>query len=148
MLLIRLAASFGDTAAIAQLLAPGAITALDDIPSDDLDLIAQLLTHLLPAGWSLCLGRHNLGAPLSLALIRPLVTDGKLSDHGTREFAKDVLAAIDSDAPILILLPDLVAPSKMLPLDQICRIGLVPITHDILIAALRARHSATDPINE
>ena len=141
LLITRLAASIGNAAAFETFLEPGAIAVFDGIADDDVDLLQRLLMHVVPEQWSIASIRGSMNIPCCISVVRPHLSEGKISAHGAREFVRDILAGIKSEAPLLIIEPTSATLPAGLPLDQIRRISLMPNTRDIMIATLRASHS-------
>lgn len=147
--LLRLVASIGNLANRDAMLAPGAITVIERVPADIIYMLQKLLPLLVPAGWSLAmaLGRLPQDKPYLLVL-NPEPANGKISERAMTAFTDDLARAVDMRAPILVLLPE---EAKGLPIPQqtpVQRRSYAPLSVDILIAALRATHSATGRIDK
>ncbi|WP_237763515.1 AAA family ATPase [Falsirhodobacter sp. alg1] len=147
--LLRLVASIGDIPDRDAMLAPGAITMIGRVPGDEIHMLQKLLPLLVPAGWSLAmsLGRLPKDKPHMLVL-NPEPMNGRVTERAMSAFTDDLARAVDMRAPILVLLPE---ESKGLPIPQqapIQKRTYAPLSVDILIAALRATHSATGRIDE
>ncbi|WP_128255386.1 AAA family ATPase [Falsirhodobacter deserti] len=147
--LLRLVASIGDIPDRDAMLASGAITVFERVPADLIHMLQKLLPLLLPTGWSpaMSLGRLPQDKPYLLVL-NPEPMNGKVSERAEAAFADDLARAVDMRAPILILLPE---EAKGLTIPQqapVQRRIFAPLSVDILIAALRATHSATGRIDE
>ncbi|OYU37396.1 MAG: AAA family ATPase [Pseudorhodobacter sp. PARRP1] len=148
LLITRLAASIGNAAAFEAFLKPDAITVLDGIADDDVNMLQRLLMHVVPVHWSIASTTASIGSGRCIALVRPMVSDGKISAHAAREFERDILSGIKAEAPLLIIQPTSATLPPGLPLDQIRRISLMPISRDIMIATLRASHSDVGRFDE
>ncbi len=148
LLITRLAASISNAAAFDSFLEPGAITVLDGIADDDVDLLHRLLMHVVPEHWSLASTRGSMNIPRCISVVRPMVSDGKISAHAAREFERDILAGIKAEAPLLIIQPTSATLPPGLPIDHIRRITFLPITRDILIATFPASHSDVGRLDE
>ena len=147
--LLRLVASIGNLVDRDAMLAPGAITLIERVPSDLINTLQKLLPQVLPEGWSLALslGRLPKETPY-LMVLNPEPMNGKVSERAEAAFVDDLARAVDMRAPILVLLPE---ESKGLPIPRqapVQRRIFTPLSVDILIAALRATHSATGRIDE
>ena len=147
--LLRLAASIGSLNDRDAMLMPGAITMIERVPGDLIDQINRLMQHLLPQDMSvaLSLGRLPKGKPYVL-LLGPDISNNKVSERAVSAFAADLARAVDMRAPIAILWPDEAALPAMLQQVPIQRRTYAPLSVEILIAALRATHSATGRIDE
>lgn len=148
LLLARMAASFGSGGAFAEVLRPGAITLLEEVPEEDLGLLESLMTCLLPEGWDLFHPKDSSNTPGCLTIVKPKPSDGRASAPSTTAFSNDLLAAIESAAPVLIILPAGGSLPPDLPTDHLNRISLAPLCLETLIAALCTSHSSTGRIDE
>ncbi|OYU37398.1 MAG: AAA family ATPase [Pseudorhodobacter sp. PARRP1] len=148
LLITRLAASIGNATAFESFLEPSAITVLGGIADDDLDLLQRLLMHVVPEQWSIASIRGSMNIAHCISVVRPHLSEGKISAHAAREFERDILAGIAAEAPLLIIQPTNATLPPGLPLDQIRRISLMPISRDIMIATLRASHSDVGRFDE
>ncbi|WP_374292907.1 AAA family ATPase [Paenirhodobacter enshiensis] len=147
--LLRLVAGIGGLEDRDAMLAPGAITMIERVPTDLINPIQKLLPHALPQDWSLALslGRLPKDTPYLLVL-NPEPMNGKVSERAEAAFASDLARAVDMRAPILILLPEEAKGPGILRHPPIVRRTYAPLSVEILIAALRATHSATGRIDE
>lgn len=147
--LVQLSASIGPLADRNAMLAPGAISVIEGIPDDLLDLFKSLLRYLLPEGWASVTSAlaSRPGTPYLITL-NPEVLDGKVSKFAQLAFSKGLSRAIDARAPILLLLPKVAAMPDALKSKAVQHMDCAPLSLDVLIAALRATHSATGRIDE
>lgn len=147
--MLRLVASIGDIPDRDAMLAPGAITMIERVPSDLISTIQKLLPHALPISWTLAMSPGRLPKDVRyLMVLNPEPMNGKISERAEAAFTADLARAIDMRAPILVLLPEEakgLAISRQAPVHR--RI-FAPLSVDILIAALCATHSATGRIDE
>ncbi|GLK63702.1 AAA family ATPase [Paracoccus kondratievae] len=147
--LLRLAASIGGIPDRDAMLAPGAITVIEDIPNDLVDAIRKLLPHVLPDSWSLATSMGRLPRDnFYLLVLGPELMNGKITEHAERGFKEDLARAIDMRVPILVLLPEMAKAPTVLHHPPVKRRKFVPLSAEILITALRATHSATGRIDE
>ncbi len=145
LLLIRLAASFVSASALAARLKDGAITVIEGVPEGDLDLLQDALRHLLPQGWSLGTNARAQAKANYLCSIALQGLEGSAMTHGLNA---NIASVIDLAMPILIALPPMATRPPMLTPDTTHTLQLAPITPDVLIALMRATHSATGRIDE
>lgn len=147
--LLRLVASIGNLADRDAMLALGAITVIERVPADLIHMLQKLLPLLLPTGWSpaMSLGRLPQDKPYVLVL-NPEPMNGKISERAEAAFTGDLARAVDMRAPILVLLPEEAKGPALPQQPPIQRRTYTPLSVDILIAALRATHSATGRIDE
>lgn len=147
--LLRLAASIGGIPDRDAMLAPGAISVIEDIPGNLVDALKKLLPHALPDSWSLAtsMGRLPRDKPYLLVL-GPELMNGKISEQAERGFAAELATAIDMRVPILVLLPEMAKAPAVLRHPPVERRAFAPLSVEILITALRATHSATGRIDE
>ncbi|WP_255469861.1 AAA family ATPase, partial [Paracoccus sp. FO-3] len=147
--LLRLVASIGDIKDRDAMQATGAITVLDRVPGDLIDQINKLIPHVLTEAWSVALspGRLPRDKPY-LLLLSPDISNAKVSERAEAAFADDIARAVDMRAPILILLPEEAKGPAILHHAPVQRRTFAALSMEILIAALRATHSATGRIDE
>ncbi|ANW34140.1 AAA family ATPase [Ketogulonicigenium vulgare] len=147
--LLRLAASIGSLSDRDAMLTPGAITMIERVPDDLITQLNRLMQHFLPPDMSvaLSLGRLPRDKPY-LLLLSPDILNNKVSERAVSAFTADLARAVDMRAPIVVLWPDEATVPAMLQQSLIQRRTYAPLSIDILIAALRATHSATGRIDE
>ncbi|WP_323716418.1 AAA family ATPase [Paracoccus aminovorans] len=149
--LLRLAATIGATQDRDAMLAPGAITVITGVPDDILDQLKKLLINILPANWSVATSlKYGTQNQDCLITLNPDVSDGKISRYAQIAFDRDLVVAIDRQAPLLVLLPIAAAAAAPAALANplIRRLEFAPLSAEVLIMALRATHSATGRIDE
>lgn len=147
--LLRLVASINDIPDRDAMLARGAITVIERVPSDRISMLQKLLPLLLRTGWlpAMSPGRTPKDTPYQVVL-NPEPMQGKISERAEAALAADLARAFDMRAQILVLLPE---EAKGLPIPHqapIQRRTYAPLSLDILITALRSTHSATGRIDE
>lgn len=148
LLLVRLAATLGGADAIDRLLSPGALTLLDGIPGEDLEDTRSLLAFVLPPSCTIASSSRIATGEPDLVVIRPALSDGRLSDYAQREYRRDVVAGLQMPAPVLILQPPGAALPEGLPAAGMMRIPYAPLDRDVLLAVLRVSHGWPDSLNE
>lgn len=148
LLLVRLAATLGGADAIDRLLSPGALTLLDGIPGEDLEDTRSLLEFVLPPSCTISSSSRIATGEPDLVVIRPALSDGRLSDYAQREYRRDVVAALQTPAPVLILQPPGATLPEGLPAAGMTRLPYVPLNRDILLAVLRVSHWGPDGFDE
>ncbi|WP_232215702.1 AAA family ATPase [Paracoccus sp. J55] len=149
--LLRLVATIDAVRDRDAMLAPGAITVITGVPDDMLDQLKKLLTHILPANWSVATSlKYGTQSQDCLITLNPDVSDGKISRYAQTAFERDLVVAIDRQAPLLVLLPMAAAATAptVLANPLVSRKAFAPLDSEILIMALRATHSATGRIDE
>lgn len=147
--LLRLAASIGSLEDRDAMLVSGAITVIDGIPGNLIDALKKLLPHVLPQDWSLTMSMGRLPRDKPFLLVQgPELMNGKISEHAERAFKEDLARAIDMRTPILVLLPDVATAPAVLHHPPVQRRTFAPLSVEIIIAGLRATHSATGRIDE
>lgn len=149
--LLRLVATIDAVRDRDAMLAPGAITVITGVPDDMLDQLKKLLTHILPANWSVATSlKYGTQSQDCLITLSPDVSDGKISRYAQTAFERDLVVAIDRQAPLLVLLPMAAAATAptVLANPLVSRKAFAPLDSEILIMALRATHSATGRIDE
>ncbi|WP_306752433.1 AAA family ATPase [Paracoccus actinidiae] len=148
LLLVRLAATLGGADAIDRLLSPGALTLLDGVPGEDLEDTRSLLEFVLPPSCTISSSSRIVAEGPDLVVIRPTLSDGRMSDYAQREFRRDVVAALQTPAPVLILQPPGAALPEGLPAAGMTRIPYAPLDRDVLLAVLRVSHGGPDGLDE
>lgn len=148
LLLVRLAATLGSPDAVDRLLSPGALTVLDDVPADDLDGTRELLEFVLPAPCTISSSPRIAADVPDLLVIRPILSDGRMSDYALREYRRDVVAALQTPSPVLILQPPEAALPEGLPEVRMPRILYKPLDRDMVLALLRFSHSGEGGFDE
>ena len=149
LLALRLAATFGSEAAMtADLLAPGALTMLTGMTPLEAEVLSRLVGKaLLPDGWTV-LHKPRTLPQKGLVVLLPYASDGQISRHARDSFLREVVAGLDAAQPVLALLPDGCplpdALGKAIPAPRV----LAPLSRELLLAHLRASHSATGQVDE
>ncbi|MCV6825402.1 MULTISPECIES: AAA family ATPase [Halocynthiibacter] len=136
LMALRLAVSFGSSACITRALAPGSLTLI--LGHEGGRLVEKLMSNiLLPDGWDSC-------GPIPTAFEpRRLYIPDTMSP-------KDLKHILATRTPILCFaeteeeLPPLLQDTA----PQQARLSLAPVTQDLLLAVLRASHSATGRVDE
>lgn len=148
--LLRLVATIGAVRDRDAMLAPGAITVITGVPDNMLDQLKKLLTHIISANWSVATAlKYGTQSRDCLITLNPEVSDGKISRYAQTAFERDLVVAIDRQAPLLVLLPIGAATAPtILANPLVSRKVFAPLDSEILIRALRATHSATGRIDE
>lgn len=149
--LLRLVATIGAVEDRDSMLAPGAITVIAGVPDDMLDQLKKLLTNILPANWSVATSlKYGTQSQDCLITLNPDVSDGKISRYAQIAFERDLVVAIDRQAPLLVLLPVAAAAAAptVLANPLVSRKAFALLDTEILIMVLRATHSATGRIDE
>ena len=148
LLLVRLTATLGSADVIDRLLSPGALTLLDGIPGEDLEDTRGLLESVLPSSCTISSTSRIVAEKPDLVVIRPTLSDGRLSDYAQREFRRDVAAALQAPAPVLILHPPGAALPEGLPAAGMTRLPYAPLGRDVLLAVLRVSHWGPNGFDE
>ncbi|WP_196053688.1 AAA family ATPase [Paracoccus lichenicola] len=148
LLLVRLAASLVSPDTVDRLLSPGALTLLEGVPVDDLDGTRDLLEFVLPASCTISSNSRIVAEVPDLVVIRPTLADGRISDYALREYRRDVVAALQAPAPILILQPPAAALPEGLPDVGMTRIPYAPLDQDMVLALLHFSHSGEHDLDE
>ena len=143
---LRLCATFVSLEAMSAVQASGAITLLSGFPPQHLDpLMWSLKNAVLPRNVQTASSALGLvaGGP-RLLLLAPHVDSGKVSASEAASFVRRIEEALDSDTPVLILLPDGVFPPRdlvdLLPAPR----PLAPLGQDIVLEHLRVSHPFAD----
>lgn len=147
--MLRLVASIGDIPDRDAMLAPGAITMIERVPSDLISTLQRLLPHALPISWTLATAPGRLPKEgRYLMVLNPEPMNSRVTERAMTAFTDDLARAVDMRAPILVLLPEEAKGPAIPQLAPVQRRIYAPLSVDILIAALRATHSATGRIDE
>lgn len=147
--LLRLVVSIGGLQDRDAMLLPGAMTMIEGIPGNLIDALKRLLPHVLPTSWSMATSMARLPRDKPcLLVLDPDLMSGEVSESAERGFVAELGLAMEAQAPILILLPDVATAPEVLHHPLVQRQSFAPLSTEILITALRAIHSATGRIDE
>ena len=138
-LTLRLAATFRNRAAIAQALAPGAITLITGMAPSEMETIADLLwLGFLPPGCRIsrkpmrCQARGH-----DLLMLCPDSDEDRFSRHALRAFQGRIGEALMLRAPVLILCPEDARPSAELQPYLPEALPLAPVDRRLMLQHLR-----------
>ncbi|MCW3784735.1 AAA family ATPase [Defluviimonas salinarum] len=149
-LAIRLAATFRSRAGALAMLEPGAATVLDGFAPEETEVIVKLLGGcILPPGWRAGESERYLLPPgRGLLVVRPDIASGEVTKFANTRFATVLEEALDSELPLLVLLPTGAVLPKALATVMPAPRRLAPLDREVMIRHLRASHSATGKIAE
>lgn len=148
-LMFRLAATLVSKERAQDLLSPGALTVLQGFSNTETACLAKLISAgLMPVGWKAAPNMRLADDEDCLLLVYPDGDDEEISQHSRRNFLRHAAEALDARAPVLTLIPNGLHVPQEIQAALPKPLTLQPLTREIMLAHLRASHSATGAIDE
>lgn len=135
--LLRLCAGIGDIARLTLMAKPGTLTVIEGIPTSNFDVLAKLISDdVVSLARAMSVGGKGSTAVKETAktiILKPGISDGTVTPREEQRLDARLADALESDAPILILLPAGLMMSKSLLAASPLRISLTPVSRAILL---------------
>lgn len=142
LVLLRLAQTYGSSAAFESRLTHHSVTLLRGFAIPDLPDVAKITGDLMvPKGWN-CLFHANFDryTPPALVVLRPDVHHDKIEATSITTYTERIVRVLETGLPLMLLLPDeVILPDELRTLLPE-PIMLAPLSREILLAALDAWH--------